>query len=93
MNIVVKVERHPARVPERSEYSRPLKVFIKSEDRDVKRITARYKQKFLPAIAYVRNDLSPRQLQLDSLLRNKCLARDMEVEWKRFVVRGHEITD
>lgn len=76
VNVVVKVERHVARVPGRSEHSRLLKVFIKSEEvRDtVKRIIARYKQKFLPVMAYVRDVLSPKQLQLDSRLRDKCSA-------------------
>ena len=93
--IVIKVERHPARVPGRSDYRRPLKVFTDSkEHRDlVKKVIARFKRQFLPDLAYVRDDLSPQQLQLDSRLRDKCSLWNMEVGWKRFVVRDLEILD
>lgn len=75
VNIVAKVERHPVRVPKRTEYSRSLK------DRDTfKCIIARYEQRVLPVVAYVRDDLSPKQLQLDNRLRDKCSGWNMKLD-------------
>lgn len=41
----------------------------------------------------MRDDLSSQQLELDVILRFKCVAWNLEVVWKRFVVRDIEIKD
>lgn len=55
-------------LPNRSEHRMLLKIITQSKDQHdmVKRIIARHEQKSSPAMAYVKDDLSPQQLQLET---------------------------
>ena len=94
-DIISKIERHPERRPGLKAYRRPLKIFTTSrENRDlIKKLIAVHCKDFLPLGCYVRDDLTPSQLNLNRRLRSCCISWNNEVGWKRFVVRNSEIID